>query len=56
MIDDLTLVTDALIAPVRTNVEVTLNGQQYTSSPAALMYDAPVAVSSFSPTSGPPPA
>ena len=56
LIDDLTLVTDALIAPVRTNVEVTLNGQQYTSDPAALMYARRWQSRASAPPAGPPPA
>ena len=52
-IDNFTLVTDALIARMDVTVEVTLNGQQFTSSQRSLSYDAPIAISAFSPTSGP---
>ena len=53
LVDNLTISTDALIAPLSTQVEVTLNGQQYTRSGRAIVYDAPIVISAFSPTSGP---
>jgi len=51
--DNLTLTTDALIRQARVEVEVTLNGQQFTKDKMPLLYDSPPVISSYSPTSGP---
>jgi hypothetical protein len=53
MLDNVTLSTDSLIKPARVEVEVTLNGQQFTSDLVPVVYDAPITISHYSPTSGP---
>lgn len=52
-IDDLTFSTDALIGHQSVGVEVTVNGQQFTNDALTLWYDAPIVVSTFSPSTGP---
>ena len=52
-LDDLTLTSEALLEATDVAVEVSLNGQQYTLDGVRFTYDAPVYVSSFSPTTGP---
>ena len=51
--DDIVLSSEALLDTTSVDVEVTLNGQQFTGGGVSLAYDAPIVVSSFSPTSGP---
>jgi hypothetical protein len=52
-LDNLTIATDALLERARVEVEVTLNGQQFTSDRVNVVYDAPITISHYSPTSGP---
>ena len=53
MLGGVVIVTDSLVDEQPVALQLTLNGQQFSSSGASFAYGLPAKVSSFCPTSGP---